>query len=124
MTGPTPYLCCKGAAAALDFYQKAFGAEVLERYDDHGRIGHAELRLGGGSLMLADEYPEIGFRSPPTLGGVPFQIHLGVPDVDAWCERARAAGAEVLKQPVDEHGGRHCTLRDPFGFIWALSSSG
>jgi PhnB protein len=122
MPGPTPYLCCSGAAEAIDFYQKAFGAEVLERYDDHGRIGHAELRVAGGALMLADEYPEIGFRSPLSLGGVPFQIHLAVPDVDAWCERARAAGAQVLQPPVDQHGGRRCRLRDPFGFVWGLSS--
>jgi PhnB protein len=126
MSGPTPYLACRNAAAAIDFYTRAFGAEVRERYvDTDGRIGHAELRFEAGALMLADEYPEIGFRSPTTLGGAPLHLHLGVADVDAAFRRARDAGAQVVKEPTDEeHGGRRCKLLDPFGFTWSLSASG
>jgi len=124
MSGPTPYLSVRNAKAALDFYPAAFGAEVLERYvDTDGRIGHSELKFpGGGSLMLADEYPEIGFRSPESLGGAPLQLALGVSNVDAAFKRACDAGAKVVKPPTDEeHGGRRCKIVDPFGFTWSLS---
>ncbi len=124
MSGPTPYLCCRNASAAIEFYAKAFGAEVVERYvDTDGRIGHSELRIAGGALMLADEYPEIGFKSPQTLGGAPLQLFMAVPDVDAWFKRARDAGATVIKEPThEEHGGRRCKLVDPFGFTWSLAA--
>jgi PhnB protein len=123
MPGPVPYLSCKNASTAIDFYARAFAAEVVERYvDTDGRIGHAELRLGGGALYLADEYPEIGFVGPATLGGVPMLLALAVADVDAAFRRACVAGATPIKPPTDEtHGGRRCKLRDPAGFVWSLS---
>jgi len=126
MSGPTPYLCCRNASAAIDFYCRAFGAEVRDRYvDTDGRIGHAELRFEGGALMLADEYPEIGFASPATLGGAPLHLYLGVIDVDAAFRRARDAGATVIQEPThSEHGGRRCKILDPYGFTWSLGVDG
>ena len=120
--GPTPYLCCKGASDALAFYERALGAVVTDRYPmPDGRIGHAELEIGGGKLMLADEYPEIDFRSPQTLGGSPVMIHLEVADLGASVRRARDAGAKVLREsPQDENAGPRCTLADPFGAVFAV----
>jgi PhnB protein len=124
-TGPTAYLCCKDAARALAFYAKAFGAVEVMRYTEpapDGRIGHAELELGAGYLMLADEYPEIGFRSPTTLGGTPVLLHLEVADVDAVYQRALDAGATVHEAPADKpQHDRRGRLVDPFGHIWILS---
>lgn len=122
MAGPTAYLCCKDASAAIDFYCAAFGAEVLERYVDHdGRIGHAELKIGGGSLMLADEYPEVGFAALTASSTRAFQLNLLVQDLDVAFERAVAAGAVVVQRPSDDpHAGRRCTLTDPSGFRWSL----
>src|SRR5262245_61540814 len=88
----TPYLIVKGAAAALDFYKKAFGAvELLRLPDPSGRVGHAEIKIGDSVVMLADEHPEMGFRGPESLGGSPFCLLLYVKDVDAAAERAMAA---------------------------------
>ena len=120
--GPTPYLSCKDAAQALEFYQRALGARVVERFDmPDGRIGHAELGVGAGSFMLADEFPDIGFRSPATLGGSPVILHIAFEDLAAAVTRAREAGARVLRETKDEHGER-CTLQDPFGHVWSFSS--
>jgi PhnB protein len=122
-TALTPYLTVQGAAAAIDWYRDAFGAiEGFRVVGDDGRIGHAELTIGGARLMLSDEYPEIGVRSPASLGGASAAMHLGVPDVDAAFERAVAAGATGLQPPADQpHGNRHGTLLDPFGHRWMLS---
>ncbi|HZB27726.1 MAG TPA: VOC family protein [Gemmatimonadales bacterium] len=117
-----PYLCVSGGAAAIDFYIRVFGAQELTRltYPD-GRIGHAELKLGPATLMLADEHPEYGIRSPQAFGGTGTSIHLHVDDVDALTARAVEAGATVLKPPTDEsHGERQARLRDPFGHEWLL----
>jgi PhnB protein len=119
----TPYLTVQGAAAAIDWYRDALGAtEVFRVVGDDGRVGHAEITIGGARVMLSDEYPEIGVRSPASLGGASAAMHLGVADVDAAFERAVAAGATGLQPPADQpHGSRHGTLVDPFGHRWMLS---
>jgi PhnB protein len=122
--GATPYLCCKGAANAIEFYKKAFGAtEVLRLAEPGGRIGHAEIKIGTAIIMLADEYPEMDVRSPLTLGGSPVTIHLYVEDVDALASRAVGAGAKLLRPVEDQfYGDRSGRLSDPFGHVWIIST--
>jgi len=117
-----PYLRVRDAGRALDFYKVAFGAEELFRLTEPGgRIGHAEIRLGGTTLMLADEYPEMNIVGPQTLGGTSFSIHLHVDNADAWIERAVAAGATLLRSAADAfYGERSGSVRDPFGHEWLL----
>jgi PhnB protein len=119
-----PYLSVKGAARALDFYAKAFGAkETMRLKDPGGRIGHAQVEIGGALLMLADEFPEYGFQGPESLGGSPVTIHLDVDDVDTVFERAVAAGASVVFPVADQfYGDRAGRLRDPFGHVWIVST--
>ena len=121
----SPYLMVRRGPEALDWYQTAFAAKVVERYDmEDGRLGHATLSINGGSLMLSDEFPEslaiIGTLSPEALGGTTSSINLSVGDVDAWYDRAVAAGATSLRPPQDEFYGRHAKLRDPFGHVWSI----
>src|ERR1039458_6981233 len=105
--GATPYLSIKGAADALEFYKKAFGAtETVRMAGPDGRIGHAEIKIGKANIMLADEHPEISFLSPRTLGGSPVTIHIYVEDVDALAAQAEAAGAKVLR-PVADRSEEH-----------------
>jgi PhnB protein len=120
----TPYLHVKGAARALEFYERAFGAKVLFRMDQpDGRIGHAELQLGDSRVMLADEFPEMGVRSPQTIGGTPVTIHLYVEDVDATVARALAAGATLTRPVADQfYGDRNGGLTDPFGHVWFVAT--
>jgi PhnB protein len=122
--GAIPYLCCQDAARAIDFYKQAFGAtEVMRLAEPSGRIGHAEIKIGEAVIMLADEYPEMGVRSPLSLGGTPVAIHLYVSDVDALAERAVAAGATVLRPVADQfYGDRSGTISDPFGHRWFLAT--
>jgi uncharacterized glyoxalase superfamily protein PhnB len=118
-----PYLIVRGAVAAIEFYRTVFGAEETFRlHDSHGdRIGHAELKLGPVTIMLADEYPELGIQSPAAFGGTGLTLHLHVDDVDALAERAVRAGATVVRAPTDyDHGERQCRIRDPFGHEWLL----
>jgi PhnB protein len=117
-----PYLRVRDAGRARDFYKQAFGAEELFRLTEpSGRIGHAELKIGGTTLMLADEYPEMNIVGPQTLGGTSFSIHLHVDNADAWIERAVAAGATVLRPAADAfYGERSGSVRDPFGHEWLL----
>lgn len=117
-----PYLCVRGAAAAIDFYERVFGAREIQRLTDlTGRIAHAELRLGPTTLMLADEHPEYGIYSPLAFGGTGLTLHLHVDNLDVLAQRAAAAGAVVLREPADQaHGERQCRLRDPFGHEWLL----
>ena len=114
------YLRLRNAAEAIDFYTKAFGAtEKFRLTEPSGRIGHAELDFGGTTLMLSDEYPELGFKGPQTVGATTMSIHLHVDDADEVIRRAVAAGAEVLRQPQDQfYGERSGTVRDPFGHEW------
>ena len=122
--GATPYLCLNNASAAIEFYKKAFGAtEVYRLAEPGGKIAHAEIRIGRAVIMLADEYPELGHRSPISLGGTPVKIHLYVEDVDAVVSQAYDAGAKILKPVKDEfYGDRNGSFEDPFGHIWFIAS--
>jgi PhnB protein len=119
----TPYLIIKGAAEAMDFYQRAFGATERFRMAgaDGKTIGHAEMLVGDSILMLADESPQLGHLSPQSLKGTPVSFLLYVTDVDAAFKRAVDAGATV-KQPLENkfYGERAGTLVDPFGHNWTL----
>lgn len=119
----TPYLAVRGGVAALAWYADALGAvETFRVVGDDGRLGHAELDIGGARIMVSDEYPDIGVHSPSGLGGTSVSIHLTVSDVDALFDRAVAAGATAASPPADQpHGSRHGTLVDPFGHRWMLS---
>jgi PhnB protein len=120
----TPFLTLRDPGAALEFYSRAFGAvETMRLVEPGGAIAHAEMAIGEARFMLGHEYPELGFRAPETLGGSPVSIHLDVDDVDAFVERARAAGATVVQAPTDEfHGARAASLRDPFGLAWLIAT--
>jgi PhnB protein len=119
----TPYLILQGAAKAIEFYKKAFGATELFRMPHGDKIGHAELKIGDSPIMLADEYPEMGYRSPQALGGTPVSIMLYVPDVDAVFNQAIAAGAKSVKPVVDQfYGDRNGTLEDPWGHVWTIGT--
>lgn len=120
----TPYLIIQGAAAALEFYKKAFNAsETVRMAQPDGQIGHAEMRIGDSCIMLADELPAMGYRSPKALGGSPVILLLYVEDVDAVVARAVAAGAK-LTQPVQDkfYGDRSGTIEDPFGHVWTIAT--
>ncbi|WP_328471085.1 VOC family protein [Actinoplanes sp. NBC_00393] len=124
--GLVPYLCCADAAAAIDFYTGVFGATEVQRWaGDDGRIGHAELALAGEPLYLADEHPEIGVRSPRSIGGTAVSLVLIVPDADAVVAAAVTAGA-VVERPVkvEDDGSRGGWLVDPFGHRWRVESPG
>lgn len=118
-----PYLRLRNAAAAIDSYVAAFGAdEVLRLTGPDGRVGHAELSLGGATLMLADEHPELGLVGPQTLGGSSVALRLRVADVDATWARAVAAGATGQAAPADQfYGERSARLRDAWGHEWLLA---
>jgi PhnB protein len=120
----TPYLCVRGGVAAIDFYREAFGAvEVMRFADDDGRLGHAELLVGGARLYLADEYPEHGHQSPLAYGGSAVLLSLVVADVDAVVARAVAAGATVVRPVEDQfYGERGGQVVDPFGHRWSIST--
>ena len=117
-----PYLHVRGGAAAIDFYKRVFGAEEITRFaEPNGKIGHAELKLGPVTMMLADEYPDLGIRSPLAYGGTGTTIHLHVDNVDELGRRAVEAGATMVMEPADQsHGERQCRIRDPFGHEWLL----
>lgn len=116
------YLRVRDAAKALEFYKRAFGAQELFRLTEpSGRIGHAEIKLGTTTVMLSDEYPEMGIVGPQALGGTSFSIHLHVDDADAWIARAVAAGASIVRPATDAfYGERSGSVRDPFGHEWLL----
>ena len=120
----TPYLIVKGGAAAIEFYGRAFGAEEVMRCPmPDGRMGHAEIQIGTSRIMLADEFPEMGAKSPASLGGSPVGICLYVLDSDAVFNRAVAAGAKSLRPMQDQfYGDRSGTLTDPFGHQWTIST--
>ncbi|HEU5197095.1 MAG TPA: VOC family protein [Methylomirabilota bacterium] len=120
-----PYLCIKGAARAIEFYVKAFGArETYARITDgEGRVGHAEITIGGSTLFMADEHPEIGVISPATLGGSHMSFVINLPNVDDVVKQAVAAGGR-LSRPVENkfYGHRSGEITDPFGYRWTLST--
>ena len=120
----SPYLCIDGAARAIEFYVDVLGATERMRMDGpDGRIGHAELQLGNSLIMLADEYPDMGFLSPTRIGGTAVTLHAYVEDVDAVFEKALAAGAKALR-PVENqfYGDRTGQFEDPFGHRWSVAS--
>jgi PhnB protein len=120
----TPYLTVSNGAKAIEFYQKAFGAvEEMRMAAPDGKIGHAELKIGTARFMLSDEYPEMGVRSPESIGGSPVALHLYVEDVDATFAQAVAAGAKVVRPVEDQfYGDRAGKLVDPFGHSWFLAT--
>jgi PhnB protein len=120
----TPYLIIRNAAAAIEFYQVAFGAtERMRMSGPGGAIGHAELLIGDGLLMLADEMPAMGHSSPQAIGGTPVSLLLYVGDVDAVVERAVAAGATLSRPIADQfYGDRSGTIIDPFGHVWTIAT--
>ncbi len=120
----TPRLIVRDASGAIEFYKKAFGATELMRLKmPDGRIGHAEIRIGDSRIMIADDIPEYGHRSPQSLGGSPVVIYLYVEDVDAVARQAVAAGAKLLIPVSDQfYGDRSGRLADPFGHIWIIST--
>ncbi len=120
----TPTLIVKGAASALDFYKKAFGAKELSRFTDpKGRIAHAEIQIGSSRLMLSEEYPEMQARGPQTLGGTPVSLMMYVEHVDELFHQALIAGAKEV-QPVKDQfwGDRAGTVRDPYGHVWMVAT--
>ena len=120
----TPYLIVKDAARAIEFYKKAFGAtELMRMPGPGGKIGHAEIKIGDSPIMLADEVPGMGFRSPESLGGSPISILLYVEDVDAVFSEALAAGAKVQRPVADQfYGDRTGGVTDPFGHVWYIAT--
>lgn len=120
----TAYLIVKDAASALDFYKKAFGAtELMRLAGPGGKVMHAEIKIGDSPIMLADEFPEMGARSPQSLGGSPVSLLLYVEDVDARFNQAIAAGATVQRAVKDQfYGDRSGTLVDPFGHVWSIAT--
>jgi PhnB protein len=120
----TPYLIIKGAADAIEFYKKAFGAtELFRMAQPNGKIGHAEIKIGDSPIMLADEFPEMKYVGPKTLGGSPVSLMIYVEDVDRVFNQAIAAGGEQ-QRPVEDkfYGDRSGSLLDPFGHVWHIAT--
>ncbi|NMP32697.1 VOC family protein [Thalassotalea sp. M1531] len=120
----TPYLVAKNAKQALVFYQQAFDATlvlVLSTPDDG--IAHAEMKIGDSHFMLTDEYPDMGFLSPESLGGAGVSLMIYTEDVDKVFAQAKAVGAKELRPVVDQfYGDRAGTLQDPFGHVWTIAT--
>jgi PhnB protein len=123
-TTVTPYLIVRGASDAIDFYTRAFGASEIMRFAaPDGKIGHAELQIGDSRVMLADEHPDRGYRSPQSWGGSGTGIMLYLEDVDEVFNRALKAGATALDPVKDQfYGDRSGTLLDPFGHWWTVAT--
>jgi len=120
--GVTPYLICRNAEAAIDFYKRAFGAEEICRIGGPGMVGHAEMRIGKAIWMMADEFPPIAL-SPESVGGSPVSLYIYVEDVDAFTEKAIAEGLEVIKPVADQfYGDRSGHFKDPFGHLWGFAT--
>lgn len=120
----TPYLFIKGAASAIDYYKNVFDAkERMRMPGPNGRIMHAELQIGDSIVMLADENPQAGAKSPETIGGTSSSLHVYVEDVDGTTQKAVSAGAKVVRAIKDEfYGDRIGTIIDPFGHMWSIAT--
>ena len=120
----TPYLVVSGAAHALDYYKMAFDAHELMRMPGpDGKIAHAEMQIGSSRIMLADESPQMGHKSPQTLGGTPTSLMLYVTDVDDTFQRAVSGGGKLVQPVKDQfYGDRSGTLTDPFGHQWTIAT--
>lgn len=125
MAGVVPHLICRDAKAAIDFYKKAFGAqEMFSLADKQGKLMHGSITVNGAMVMLMDEYPEHGAKSPLSLGGSAVILHLQVPDVDAAYRKAVDAGASPLMERADQFwGDRYGSVVDPFGHCWSLATT-
>ena len=122
-TSLTPHLIVDGAARAICFYKQLFGAAEILRMSSGGKIGHAELQIGNARLMLADEFPELGVRSPRHYGGTPLSLLVYVPDVDVVFARAVREGCKVRKPVATQfYGDRTGTFEDPFGHQWTAAT--
>jgi PhnB protein len=119
-----PYLCIKDAAAAIDFYKRALGAtETVRMAQPDGKVAHAEMRIGDAVIMLAEETPQMAWRSPHSIGGSPVMIHLYVEGVDAVARRAMGEGMKELRKVEDQfYGDRGGKFEDPFGHVWWLAT--
>jgi uncharacterized glyoxalase superfamily protein PhnB len=119
------HVVVRGADQAIEFYKKAFGAEEITRIPGPGGKGimHAELKIGDSMLMMCEEFPDMGAKSPAAIGGSPVTLHLYVQDVDQAFDRAVSAGATV-KMPVTDMfwGDRYGRLTDPFGHEWSIAT--
>ncbi|QDT48266.1 hypothetical protein Pan258_23070 [Symmachiella dynata] len=120
----TPYMIVDGAGEAIAFYEKAFGAtELMRMPGPDGKIGHAEIQIGDSRIMMSDEYPDMGFRGPKSLGGAGINMMLYVEDCDTLFAQAIAAGGKELRPLADQfYGDRSGTLEDPFGHVWTIST--
>jgi len=120
----TPYLIVRGGVDAIEFYKKAFGAvELFRMPSPDGKIGHAEIKVGDSPIMLADEFPDMGYKGPQSLGGSPVSLMIYVDDVDTVFSQAVDAGATVKEALADKfYGDRMGTVIDPFGHRWHLAT--
>ncbi|MEX0939268.1 MAG: VOC family protein [Pirellulales bacterium] len=121
----TPYLIIRGAAEAIEFYKKAFGATERMRFPMPGsdKLGHAEIQIGDSIVMLADEMPEMNIRGPQSLGGSSVSLLIYVEDVDKQFEIALAAGAKQVRPLADQfYGDRSGVVEDPYGHVWSLAT--
>jgi len=122
----TPYLIIKGAARAIDYYKKVFGAtETVRMNGPDGKVGHAELKIGDSHIMLADENPSMGpgHTSATTVGGSPVSLYVYLPNVDEVVQRATTEGAKLLKPVQDQfYGDRSGFVQDPFGHLWGIAT--
>ncbi|HVS31738.1 MAG TPA: VOC family protein [Thermoanaerobaculia bacterium] len=120
----TPYLVIDGAARAMDFYRHVFGAvEIMRMPGPDGKIGHAEMMIGDSHIMLADEHPEQGFRSPTSIGGTGVGIMIYVQNADDCFAAAVERGAKVMEPPQDKfYGDRSAQVVDPFGHFWTIAT--
>lgn len=120
----TPYLAVDDAAAAIEYYKKAFGAKERERMDGpDGKIGHAELEIGDSLVMLSDPFPQGSTRPPSELGGTSASVFLYVDDVDSVVQKAVDSGASVTMEVADQFwGDRFGTITDPFGHVWSIAT--
>lgn len=122
----TPYLIVKGAAQAIDYYKKVFGAtETVRMNSPDGKVGHAELKIGNSHIMLSDENPSMGagHTSPASVGGSPVSLYVYLPNVDQVVQRAATEGAKILKPVEDQfYGDRNGFIQDPFGHLWGIAT--
>jgi PhnB protein len=120
----TPYLFIKDAANAIDYYKKVFGAtERMRMPGPGGRVMHAEIQIGDSIVMLADEHPQVGAKSPQTIGGTACSLHVYVSDVDAVAAKAVDAGAQLVRPVKDQfYGDRSGSIIDPFGHMWSIAT--
>ena len=118
------YLSLRDAVSAMDFYKRAFGAEQVMKLDmPDGKVAHAEIKIGDTIVMMSEENPDWGNKSPLTLGGSPVHLMIYVPDVDAAFKKAIAAGGKETRPVKDQfYGDRSGTLKDPFGFEWTIAT--